>query len=218
MAYARRVAIVIALAAATFALFAAFSLVVALAGRDASPAAPVSAAGEAVQVPVPQAPGAAAAPMAPREVVAPDRVRIPAIGVDAPLIPLGLNPDRTLAVPTKAHIAGWYTGAPTPGEVGPAIVVGHVDWRGVSGVFKRLDQLRAGDQVEFVAQDGVTAAFVVTHAERVAKNAFPTQRVYGDTAGAELRLITCGGVFDRTSGHYRDNVIVYARALRGMGV
>lgn len=216
MAFARRVAIVVALAGAAFALLVALTVVAGLPGRDASPAAPVSAAGEAVRAPHLQAPGSALAAEPSRPVAAPDRVRIPALGVDSPLIPLGLNPDRSLEVPTKAKIAGWYTGAPTPGEVGPAIVVGHVDWRGVPGVFKRLDQLRVGDQVEFLSQEGVTAAFVVTHSERVSKNAFPTQRVYGDTAGPELRLITCGGVFDRTSGHYRDNVIVYARALRGM--
>ncbi len=215
-AYARRVLLVIAFAATMLALFAGLSVGTGKAGREAAPAAPGVAAGEAVQIPrpvvAPEAPQPVVTPESPRPVVAPDRVRISAIGVNAPLIPLGLNPDRTLAVPTKAEIAGWYTGAPTPGEVGPAIVVGHVDWRGEQGVFKRLDQLRPGHHVEFRSGDDVTATFVVTHLERVPKAAFPTHRVYGNTAGPELRLITCGGIFDRTEGHYRDNVIVYAKA------
>ncbi len=216
-AYARRILLITACAATMFALLAGLSVRTDNAGREGAPAAPGIAAGEAVQplrpVVVPEAPRPVLAPEPSRPVVAPDRVRIPAIGVDALLIPLGLNPDRTLAVPSKAEIAGWYTGAPTPGEVGPSIVVGHVDWRGEQGVFKRLDQLRPGDQVEFRSRDEVTATFVVTHSERVPKDAFPTQRVYGNTAGPELRLITCGGIFDRTMGHYRDNVIVYAKAV-----
>ncbi|MFN2556266.1 MAG: class F sortase [Nitriliruptorales bacterium] len=213
-AYARRAALI--LAAAMVVVAAAVFLASAAdtpAGHaqptgQIAPTAPATAPGQAIPAPRP-----VVAPEPPRPVVAPDRVRIAAIGVNAPLIPLGLNPDRTLAVPTTAGIAGWYTGAPTPGEVGPAIVVGHVDWRGEHGVFKRLDQLRPGDQVEFRSGDDVTSTFVVTRSERVSKEAFPTQRVYGDTAGPELRLITCGGVFDRTSGHYRDNVIVYAKAV-----
>ncbi len=219
VAYARRVALVIALASAMFALFVGLSVGEDESGRGA-PAVPPSAARNTVEAPapplvvVPEPARPVVAPEPARPVVAPDGVRIPAIGVDAPLIPLGLNPDRTLAVPTKAKIAGWYTGAPTPGEVGPAIVVGHVDWRGELGVFKRLDQLRPGDQVEFSSGDDVTTTFAVTRSERVSKEAFPTQRVYGDTAGPELRLITCGGVFDRSSGHYRDNVIVYANVVR----
>ncbi|MFN2557799.1 MAG: class F sortase [Nitriliruptorales bacterium] len=214
MTYARWAAVVLAaamvvLAAALFVgLPAATSVGSTRPPRDVPPVAPLGAAGEA-----PVSAAGLPAP-APGPVAAPERVRIPAIGVDGPLIPLGLNPDRTLAVPKKAKIAGWYTGAPKPGEVGPAIVVGHVDLDGAAGVFQRLHQLRPGDQVEFRAQDTVTATYVVTHTERVAKEAFPTAKVYGDTPGPELRLITCGGVFDNNSGHYRDNVIVYAKAVR----
>lgn len=199
LVYARRFATVFVLTAALFAgLTAGASIAPDPPRREAAPVVRVSAAGAA----------------APRRINAPGWVRIPAIGVDAPLIPLGLNRDNTLAVPNKAEVSGWYAGGPRPGEVGPAVVVGHVDLHGKAGVFQRLSELRAGDKVEFGFKDGAGAVFVVTRSERVSKDAFPTMRVYGNTPGPELRLITCGGVFDRGSGHYRDNVIVYGKAAR----
>lgn len=140
----------------------------------------------------------------------PVRVRVPRVGVDSGLIPLGLEPDGTLEVPERADIAGWYTGSPTPGELGPSVLAGHVDSFRGPGVFFRLRELAPGDTVEVDRADGTTAIFVVERVEQHPKDAFPTQRVYGDLDHAGLRLITCGGTFDRSSRHYRSNVVVYA--------
>lgn len=140
----------------------------------------------------------------------PVRLRIPAIGVDTELVDLGLEADGTMEVPAGAFPAGWYTGAPTPGALGPAVIAGHVDWAGSAGVFAALDELRAGDGIAVAREDGTTAVFDVTKVQRVAKRAFPTAAVYGDLDHAGLRLITCGGAFDRQAGSYADNFIVFA--------
>ncbi|MET8762183.1 sortase [Lentzea sp. NPDC004782] len=106
--------------------------------------------------------------------------------------------------------AGWYELARTPGEAGPAILLGHVDGLNKPGIFFRLKELVAGDEIEVPRKDGTTARFRVRKTEQIAKSGFPTEAVYGDTAEPELRLITCGGSFDRAAHSYRDNVIVYA--------
>ncbi|MDX6202683.1 MAG: hypothetical protein QOJ83_2183, partial [Frankiales bacterium] len=110
----------------------------------------------------------------------PVRVRIPAIGVDSSLMKLGLTADGALQVPPSGFPAGWYTGSPTPGEMGPAVIVGHVDWGGSLGVFGHLARLQPGDQVTVLRTDGSSAVFRVSLVEHFAKNAFPTQLVYGD--------------------------------------
>jgi sortase (surface protein transpeptidase) len=142
----------------------------------------------------------------------PDRVIIPVIGVDASLIPLGLNSDGTVEVPSLDDPldAGWYHYGPAPGEIGPAVVLGHVDSRREAGVFYRLHDLRPGDTAEIGRSDGSRLAFVVTRIEQAPKTSFPTQSVYGDTPDPELRLVTCGGSFDRAHSSYRDNIIVFA--------
>ena len=147
-----------------------------------------------------------------RERVAiPVRVEIPSIGVRAPIIRLGLNPDRTLEVPTDYGDTGWWSGGSRPGETGPAVIVGHVDSQTGPAVFYRLSELRKGDEVVVVRRDGSRARFTVQGSERYPKDEFPTARVYGRTDGPTLRLITCGGAFDSSTGHYVDNTIVYAR-------
>jgi len=146
----------------------------------------------------------------PRRRPAPVGIEIPAIGVRARLVPLGLNADDTLEVPTRFGDAGWWAGGPRPGERGPAVIAGHVDSRTGPAVFYRLSELRAGDRISVVRRDGSRVRFVVRHSERYPKARFPTARVYGRTAGATLRLITCSGTFDRSSGHYLDNTVVYA--------
>ncbi|HEX9889698.1 MAG TPA: class F sortase [Nitriliruptorales bacterium] len=133
---------------------------------------------------------------------APVRLRIPSIGVDSTLIDLGLQADGTLEVPSGGFPAGWYTGAPTPGELGPAVIAGHVDWAGQRGVFFDLRELSAGDDIAITRQDGSTARFRVTRVERFARDEFPTQAVYGDLDHAGLRLITCDGRFDRQARSY----------------
>jgi sortase (surface protein transpeptidase) len=142
----------------------------------------------------------------------PASLTIPAIGVRAPEIAdLGLTAQGALEVPGDATTVGWFTGAPSPGEVGPAVLAAHVDYKHVPGAFSRLKELRPGEQARVGRADGRTAVFTVYRVDRYAKTEFPTDQVYGDTAGPELRLITCGGTFDRSSGNYLDNVVVYAR-------
>lgn len=140
----------------------------------------------------------------------PVRLQIPAISVDSDLMELGLQPDGTLEVPPTGFPAGWFTGAPTPGELGPAIIAGHVDWGGQPGVFFDLRDLSAGDEVTVGRQDGSTARFRVDRIERFDKDRFPTQLVYADLDHAGLRLITCGGDFDRQARSYEDNLVVFA--------
>ncbi|RDI35895.1 sortase family protein [Rhodococcus sp. AG1013] len=140
----------------------------------------------------------------------PVSISIPAIGVTSDLMMLGLEPDGALEVPPGGHPAGWYSGSPVPGEIGPAIVAGHVDWEGDPGVFYRLHELTPGDEVTATRSDGVTAVFRVASVERFAKASFPTSRVYGDLDHPGLRLITCGGEFDDSVRSYRDNTVVFA--------
>ncbi len=123
---------------------------------------------------------------------------------------LGLEPDGALQVPPGAFPAGWYTGSPVPGDLGPAIIAGHVDWDGETGVFNRLHDLAPGDEIITHRTDGTAPVFRVNRVDRYAKTAFPTLDVYGDIDHPGLRLITCGGEFDTAAGSYRDNTVVYA--------
>jgi len=148
----------------------------------------------------------------PKRAARPLRIEIPAIGVRARVIGLGLNPDRSLEVPTDFAETGWWTGGSRPGEPGPAIIAGHVDSTTGPAVFYRLGELRAGDAIAVVGRDGSRARFTVQGSEQYPKTRFPTARVYGRTTGPTLRLITCSGTFDQASGHYLDNTVVYARA------
>jgi hypothetical protein len=137
-------------------------------------------------------------------------IRIEAIGASAPVDPLGLNADGTLEVPTDFQRAGYYTGRPPPGTPGPAIIAAHVDSKTGPAVFYRLRDLKPGDEVVVTRADGSEVAFAVDRVEQHPKDAFPTEAVYGATPGATLRLVTCGGSFDRRSRHYRDNLIAFA--------
>jgi hypothetical protein len=142
----------------------------------------------------------------------PVRVDIPGVGATAPTDPLGLNPDGTLEVPDQFSRAGWYTGRPTPGETGPAIIVAHRASRRGPGAFWHLPEVQPGEEILVTRADGRRIVFVVDRLEQHPKDAFPTEAVYGPTSEAALRLITCGGPFEPTLGdHYRDNVIVFAR-------
>lgn len=143
-------------------------------------------------------------------VAAPVRLRIPALHVDSPLQRLGVQADGTIAVPTTPDVAGWYERGPRPGQPGPAVILGHVDSRTGPGVFVDLRNVRLGTTVAVDRADGSTVTFRVTAVSRVAKTQFPTDLVYAPTLDATLRLVTCGGSFDRARGSYRDNVIAYA--------
>jgi hypothetical protein len=141
----------------------------------------------------------------------PVSIAIPAVGIDAPVVPVGLRADRTMEVP-EVDLAGWYEPGPRPGEAGPAVIVGHVDSRHGPAVFSRLGELRQGDRIAVGQQGGAARSFLVERVERSPKEALPVGRIWDRTRQPVLRLITCGGSFDRSTGHYRDNVIVYARA------
>lgn len=142
---------------------------------------------------------------------------IPAIDVQSVLNPLGLDGAGALEVPARGpHYdeAAWFTGSPYPGETGPTVLLGHVNGRGgAPSVFYRLAELGIGDVVTVSRPDGTKVTFEVYDSQRYQKDEFPTQAVYGDTAGSELRVITCGGDWDASVGHYRDNVVVYARLV-----
>ena len=147
---------------------------------------------------------------APAPVASPVSLTIPLIGVKTNLIRLGLQSNGALQVPSTTSVAGWYTGSPRPGAIGSAIIVGHIDSPSGPGVFYRLSELRRGDQVYVRRSDGTMVLFRVTTVQTYLKNQFPTQTVYGPTPDAELRLITCSGTFDSTTGHYLSNIVVYA--------
>jgi sortase (surface protein transpeptidase) len=142
----------------------------------------------------------------------PLRVTVPAIGVDAPLTPVALLPDGAMETPEFGH-AGWYSPGPKPGEPGPSVVVAHVDSKANGpDVFFRLRELAPGDHVT-VHYENTATTFVVTGGEQAAKTALPTDRIWNGATAPVLRLITCGGPFDRAAGSYLDNVIVYADRL-----
>jgi len=140
----------------------------------------------------------------------PVRIRIPAIGVDAPVQPLTVDQNGVLPPPDTYDGAGWWRDGPEPGQRGPAVIAGHVDSKRGPAVFFRLPDLGRGDQIFVDRADGTTAMFATQRIERHDKNTFPTDEVYGDTPDSQLRLITCGGKFDRKAHSYVDNVIVFA--------
>ncbi|TNC23536.1 class F sortase [Amycolatopsis alkalitolerans] len=184
-------------AGALLALFSA--LVLAGCGTDAAAPAP------------PPAPASSAPAPAP----APAWVNLPSIGARSSLVQLGLNPDRTVEVPPVGQPlqAGWYKYSPVPGQTGPAVILGHIDGNHQEGIFWRLHDMKAGDQVVVGGGDGRTRTFTVTKVDQVAKKTFPTEAVYGDTTDPELRLITCGGAYDAAHHNYLDNIIVYAKLV-----
>jgi len=140
----------------------------------------------------------------------PVRIQVPAIGADSTLLDLGLQADGTLEVPPDADLVGWFTGGPTPGELGPAVIVGHVDWAGTQGVFYDLRDLQPGNEITITRADGSVAIFTVRSNEQFPKDQFPTAAVYGNIDHAGLRLITCGGSFDPSARSYPDNIVVFA--------
>jgi hypothetical protein len=144
----------------------------------------------------------------------PVRVEIPKIAVASTLEQLGQAPDRTVQVPSRWEVAGWYAGGTRPGDPGSAVILGHVDSTSGPAVFYRLRELRPGDLVEVVRADGSRARFAVQRVEEYPKARFPTADVYYPTLTPMLRLVTCGGAFDHKVGHYVDNVIVFATLSR----
>ncbi|MFE4669989.1 class F sortase [Streptomyces sp. NPDC056716] len=177
-----------------------------LGGGGASHAPPQPSAAQAGTAPA--VPGAAAPALPPSP---PDRIRVPAIRVDAPLMGLGLTPSGSLDVPPAArkNLAGWYEAGTTPGETGTAIVAGHVDNAQGPAVFYRLGALKRGGRIEVDRRDGSVAEFTVDAVEVYDADAFPDEKVYGAADRPELRVITCGGGYSRDTG-YQGNVVVFA--------
>ncbi|MEU6683177.1 class F sortase [Streptomyces sp. NPDC046832] len=177
---------------------------------DEGPPQPATAAAADSRVPG----GTFAGAVRPLPYALPDRVRIPAIQVDAPMIPVGLDTDGWVGAPPPEdpNLAGWFTGAVTPGEKGTAVVVGHVDNQQGPAVFYGLGALKKGHRVEVARQDGKTAEFEIYGVEVFAKNNFPGDRVYASKGAPELRVITCGGGFSKQDG-YAGNVVAFARLV-----
>ncbi|MGQ4513079.1 class F sortase [Streptomyces sp. DW26H14] len=142
----------------------------------------------------------------------PKRLVIPSIAVDAPFTPLTLGADGHLNAPPENNnnLVGWYEGGVTPGEPGSAIVAGHVDTKTGPAVFLLLDALKPGSTVNITRADGIVATFKVDSVQTFSKAEFPDQEVYGKTSTPQLRLITCGGSYDRQAKDYTDNVVVFA--------
>lgn len=210
------------------------AVAVGLLDQDAAPPAPAPAAEPAVSLapPTPDLapsspdPGSAVAgvpapsvtPQAQVEDVAPAplpvSLSIPAIDVSSDLITLGLATDGTLEVPQPGpdyDKAAWFDGSPRPGAQGPAVIEGHVDSAADGpSVFYELGALAVGDRIDVAREDGSVVTFQVNDVRAYPKDEFPTLEVYGNTAGPELRLITCGGPFDSTAGSYVDNTVVFA--------
>ncbi|GLZ04041.1 class F sortase [Actinomadura sp. NBRC 104412] len=155
-----------------------------------------------------------AAPMAESR---PTTLKIPKIGVSAPIGSIGLRPDGSIEEPplSRPNLTGWYKEGVTPGEAGPAVILGHVDANKRAAVFYRLKDLKAGDLIQVNRENGTVATFSVQGTQSVDKNAFPHEQVFGEQIDySSLRLVTCGGAFDPSSGHYKNNVIVYAKLVQ----
>ncbi|HUK72093.1 MAG TPA: class F sortase [Streptosporangiaceae bacterium] len=138
---------------------------------------------------------------------------IPAIGVNARLVDLGLTAAGTVQVPADPASPGWYTGSSRPGAIGSSVLLGHIDSPSGPAVFYRLGQLRPGERVYVRRADGTLAVFRIDAVRRYLKSHFPTAAVYGPAPDPELRLISCTGVFDQNLKSYLSNVVVYATAI-----
>jgi hypothetical protein len=181
------------------------AIVVATLAQQHAPAPAASAAGDI-------GPGGAAKVLVLHQSV-PVSVAIPAIGVQSRLLRLGRNQDGTMQVPdltTSANEAAWYKYSVTPGQIGTAVIEGHVDSYQGPAVFFRLGALRPGNQVNVTLADGITAVFRVTGVREYAKAEYPANTIYAPAKYAALRLITCGGDFDAVTGHYLGSVVVFA--------
>lgn len=137
------------------------------------------------------------------------RLRIPAISLDTGVIKTGIMADGSIQPPNRFDVAAWYDHSPTPGDIGPSVIVGHVDSRQGTAVFWRLRQLKAGQTIVVDRDDGKTATFKITEVAQYHKNSFPSQSVYGKVSYAGIRLITCGGTFNSQTRQYSDNIVVY---------
>jgi sortase (surface protein transpeptidase) len=185
----------------------AISLAVAGCGSSAAPTSPAAAA---------PAPASTSVPITkPFKGLRPTSVSIPKIGAESSLLAVAVTVDGKISVPSvdTPMQAAWYRLSPVPGEVGPAVVLGHVDGNKKPGIFSKLKDLVPGDEVDIDRSDGKKLKFSVDHLVKVPKDQFPQDAVYGNSSKPELRLITCGGVFDHAEHSYVDNIVVYANLV-----
>jgi hypothetical protein len=148
--------------------------------------------------------------LAPSPVAAPTRVIIAALKIDGPVIPVGVNADSQLDVPPDARTLVWYKHGPSPGESGSAVIAGHLNWRGTNGIFARLDKIPLGATITVVYDDGSQHDFIVSTVELVPKPAVAVDGIFAHEGEHLLRLITCGGEFEKAVRSYRSNVVVTA--------
>ena len=140
----------------------------------------------------------------------PVEVEVPAVNISAPVVPLGLTDGGALEVPDDFSTAGWWASGPEPGERGAAVITAHIDSKTGPAAFYTLADASPGDKVYVHRKDASTATFVIDRLGQYPKDDFPTHQVYDETPEPTLRLITCGGTFDDSIGHYRDNIVAYA--------
>jgi hypothetical protein len=143
----------------------------------------------------------------------PIRITISAIGVNTKVGTLGLQPDHEIMVPTNTRVVGWYKDGPPPGQIGSAVILGHVDSTQGPGVFFNLKLLKAGDRVSLVLANGTVTRFAVTKVVQYSKSSFPDRLVYGSNGTRSLQLVTCGGSFDHATGHYQSNIVVFSHLV-----
>jgi len=221
----RRRSIIAVAASVALALVGGLVLFLALPSSDGPPQPPAADQPLSAVGPTPTAADSPAPSAAPEPEKVTDLGPIlngsPPVSIDIPsiavrtrnFVDLGRGKDGSLEVPTDYASVGWYTQGVSPGQLGPAILAGHVDSHNGPAIFYRLGALRAGAQVIVARKDGSAARFTVDRIQRFVKDKFPTALVYGSTNRAELRLITCGGSFDSKSGHYVDNIVVFAHLV-----
>jgi LPXTG-site transpeptidase (sortase) family protein len=144
----------------------------------------------------------------------PSQLRIVSIGIDAPIVTLALDKNGAMQTPKNGTDTGWYIHSPTPGEKGPSVIAAHVDTKQGPAVFWKLATLKTGDTIEVARTDGSIARFSVDSVEQFSQDAFPTDRVYGNTDTAEIRLITCGGAFSKETKRYSHNTIAFGTLIK----
>lgn len=185
----------------------------------APPAAERSGVGPSGVGPAPSASTSARTDRGPAPLPAAAKVTVTSVVIDSisvratRLEQLSLDPDGALAAPKDPDRAGWYAGGTVPGDVGPAVIAGHVDSKTGPAVFYDLRDVGVGDKVIVTLSNRSTTTFVVDRVLNTPKKGFPTEEVFGPTPDAQLRLITCGGPYDRTVGSYVDNTVVFATAV-----
>jgi sortase (surface protein transpeptidase) len=143
----------------------------------------------------------------------PIRITIGAIGVNTKVGTLGLQPDHQIMVPTNTRVVGWYKDGPPPGQIGSAVILGHVDSTQGPGVFFALKSMKSGQRITLVLANGTVTTFAVTKVVQYSKSAFPDRLVYGSNGTRSLQLVTCGGTFDHATGHYESNIVVFSHLV-----